>query len=121
LVFSWYARYFACSIHIFLAFFHYLLLFGLIPLLCLLFLIFYFKLAPLCSPSFRLWYLFWVLSCLFWIIFQGFHILLISSFIFWIVFLISFMFVCILWDHLIVYSLPFLDKILTFMFLLWGH
>jgi hypothetical protein len=41
LVFSWCFRYLGCFIHIFWVLFHVLLLFDLIPLLCLLFLILY--------------------------------------------------------------------------------
>jgi hypothetical protein len=52
LVFWWYPRFLACSIHIFLAFFHGLWLFDVISLCFLLFLILYFQLAPLCLPSF---------------------------------------------------------------------
>jgi hypothetical protein len=48
----WCTRYLACSICVFLTFFHDLLLFSLVPLLCLPFLILFFQLAPLCLSSF---------------------------------------------------------------------
>jgi hypothetical protein len=65
LVFSWFPGCLACSIHIFLGFFLIFLLFDLIPLLCLLFLILYFQLHPLCSQSFWFTFFFGILSCSF--------------------------------------------------------
>jgi hypothetical protein len=65
-------------------------------------------------------YLFGILSCLFWIVFQGFHIFIYFLF-HTLVFLISSICLYYLWAHLIVYSHPLWYQILTFIFLLWGH
>jgi hypothetical protein len=89
-------------------------------ILCLLFLILYFQIAPLCSVSLWLWYLFGIL-CAYFGGFQGFYILLISSFISWTVCLVLFIHLYFLWAHWTVYSCSLWGQILTSVFLLWGH
>jgi hypothetical protein len=74
-------------------------------ILCLLFLILYFQIAPLCSVSLWLWYLFGILSAYFGA-FQGFHIFI--DFIFHILdCLFNFI-------HLFVFPLSSLNCLFTF-------